>query len=87
MRFTKALCSVAAGIAMTEALFLLVNNVPGRHWYNKILLVGYLAGVAVSGNMHAPNDFVVTAVLSIGFACLVFVFLTIVDAVRRRRRT
>ena len=56
MRRTVA-CLLAAG-ALTTAIWLAAQSL-GRHWFNQILLLPYLVGAAVSGNIHAPNVTVV----------------------------
>jgi len=49
-----------------------VTQSPGGHWSDSLVLLGWYAGSAVSGNAHAPNEIVVwlTVFLIIGLATM-----------------
>jgi uncharacterized membrane protein HdeD (DUF308 family) len=58
---------------------------PGRHWFDSILWVGYLAGSAVSGNIHSPNEVVAWLTIFLGLAVLAYGAALLICALATRR--
>lgn len=67
----RLVTSLVTGVLGTILVYF-VTQTPGRHWSDGIVLLGSVAGSAISGNAHAPNEFVVwvTAFLAITLAAL-----------------
>lgn len=77
--------SLGLGLGMTIVLAYLVRE-PGRHWFDSILWIGWLAGSFVSGNVHAPNEFVGWATDCFLLSALVYIVGTLITSLLMRGR-